>query len=83
MRDYKRTSKRASWSEEDVEIAVKSVLDGTISNYEAAILYDIPVSTLRRKVLKAKECEDVKIACKKSMLVIITSKIFLKFYFHK
>ena len=67
MRTYKRKTNRAEWSSEDMEDAVNAVLDADITLTEASVLFNLPISTLRRKVIKTRECDDVKEACKKSL----------------
>ncbi|KAF5275646.1 hypothetical protein FQA39_LY06758 [Lamprigera yunnana] len=52
--DYKRTTDRGSWSEESMREAVQMVLDGKMGYYKAAKQFDVPQTTLERKVKAAR-----------------------------
>lgn len=54
VRDYKRTTNRGSWSEESMREAVKKVLEGKMGYYKAAKQFDVPQTTLERKVKAAR-----------------------------
>ncbi|XP_021190238.3 tigger transposable element-derived protein 6 [Helicoverpa armigera] len=54
VRDYKRTTDRGSWSEESMREAVQAVLDGKMGYYKAAKQFNVPQTTLERKVKAAR-----------------------------
>lgn len=54
VRDYKRTTNRGSWSEESMREAVKAVLDAKMGYYKAAKQFNVPQTTLERKVKAAR-----------------------------
>jgi len=48
VRNYKRKSDRASWSDESMKSAIEAVKNGTLSRRTAAASFGVPRSTLRR-----------------------------------
>ncbi|CAH2102389.1 unnamed protein product [Euphydryas editha] len=54
VRDYKRTTDRGSWSEESMREAVEVVLNGKMGYYKAAKQFNVPQTTLERKVKAAR-----------------------------
>ena len=66
MRNYKKKSSRFSWDEKSMLEAVNQVINQNLSFENAAVLYNVPVSTLHRKVQKVKKGDDAKQVCIKS-----------------
>lgn len=58
MRNYKRKSNRQSWNEKDMRDAINSVRKNDLKCNEAATKYNVPRSTLSRKVKQLKEQPD-------------------------
>ncbi|CAH2094367.1 unnamed protein product [Euphydryas editha] len=54
VRDYKRTTDRGSWSEESMREAVEVFLNGKMGYYKAAKQFNVPQTTLERKVKAAR-----------------------------
>ena len=50
VRNYERKSERSKWSEADLDQAIKDVKEKKHSLRKAAIVYNIPKSTLERHV---------------------------------
>lgn len=67
MRKYIRKSDRQSWNVSSMNKAVQDVLNKKISQTVASALYQVPYTTLARKVEKIKKNSllDVKEVCEK------------------
>ncbi|XP_049867446.1 uncharacterized protein LOC126367763 [Pectinophora gossypiella] len=55
VRNYKRKTDRGKWNEEDMRRAVAAVLTDRMGFLRASATYDVPKSTLERRVRKARE----------------------------
>lgn len=55
VRNYKRKTDRGKWNEEDMRRAVNAVLTDRMGFLRASATYDVPKSTLERRVRKARE----------------------------
>ncbi|CAK1549453.1 unnamed protein product [Leptosia nina] len=55
VRNYKRKTDRGKWNEEDMRRAVNAVLTHRMGFLLASATYDVPKSTLERRVRKARE----------------------------
>lgn len=55
VRNYKRKTDRGKWDIKKMELAVKEVLSGQVSCKRASQTYDLPRSTLQRKVEEYKK----------------------------
>lgn len=58
VRDYQRKTTRQSWSEESMHQAVSAVLNKEMGYRKAAAAFDVPQTTLERKVLKQRQNPD-------------------------
>ena len=54
-----------------MEKTIAAILDTEMTCSDAAVLYDVPRSTLQRKVKLAKKINDVKKAASKSIMIFI------------
>ncbi|XP_045449069.1 uncharacterized protein LOC123657592 [Melitaea cinxia] len=54
VRNYKRKTDRGTWEEDDMRKAVRAVLSETIGFLRASTTYNVPKSTLERRVRKAR-----------------------------
>ena len=52
-------ARRGLWSEQTMKLAVKAVLADGLSNVKVSERYDVPLETLRRKVLVARAGDGV------------------------
>lgn len=55
VRNYKRKTDRGKWDEEDMRRAVKAVLTNKMGFLRASATYDVPKSTLERRVRKTRD----------------------------
>ncbi|KAF9413680.1 hypothetical protein HW555_008126, partial [Spodoptera exigua] len=55
VRDYKRRTNRGGWSEEQMKLAIQAVLDGKNGYKSASKTYNVPQTTLERKVNQARK----------------------------
>lgn len=67
-RKYTRKTKRQSWSEESMKIAVSEVIGGTMGYMKAAKTYCVPQTTLEARVKKARISGSLTNAGKKGVL---------------
>lgn len=58
VRNYKRKTDRGIWEEDDMRRAVRAVLNETMGFLRASATYNVPKSTLERRVRKARCAED-------------------------
>ncbi|XP_022830992.1 uncharacterized protein LOC111359630 [Spodoptera litura] len=58
VRDYKRRTNRGGWSEEQIKLAIQAVLDGKNGYKSASKTYNVPQTTLERKVNQARKREN-------------------------
>lgn len=58
VRNYKRKTDRGGWSEEQMKLAIQEVLDGKKGYKLASRVYNVPQSTLERKVNQARKNEN-------------------------
>lgn len=58
VRNYKRKTDRGTWEEDDMRRAVRAVLSETMGFLRASATYNVPKSTLERRVRKARCAED-------------------------
>lgn len=58
VRNYKRKTDRGIWKEDDMRRAVRAVLNETMGFLRASATYNVPKSTLERRVRKARCAED-------------------------
>ena len=65
MRNYKRTSTRQSWNEEDMKNSLKLVINEKKSCREAARAFNLPYSTVLRRYRKYQKFNDVEKVCTK------------------
>lgn len=65
MRNYKRKTDRQKWESEDMEKAIKTVVDKTHGIRKASKLFNIPKSTLKNRLKKYKDGCSIEEACKK------------------
>lgn len=59
MRNYERTTTRQSWDEDNMRKAIQAVNDGTMGYLKAAETYEVPKSTLERRVKKFRQNKDL------------------------
>ena len=55
VRNYVRKTDRGKWSEEQMNNAISAVLEGKMGYYLAARTFEVPQTTLERKVKLARE----------------------------
>ncbi|VVD03561.1 unnamed protein product [Leptidea sinapis] len=55
VRNYKRKTDRGGWSEEEMKLAIQEVLDGKKGYKSASKAYNVPQTTLERKVNQARK----------------------------
>ena len=65
VRNYVRKTTRQSWDEVSMQRAVLSVMNGDQGYKKAAEMYDVPQTTLERRVKKFKQTNDIESACRK------------------
>lgn len=65
VRNYVRKTNRQAWDEQNMQQAVLSVINGDQGYKKAAQMYDVPQTTLERRVAKFKENQDLDEACQK------------------
>lgn len=51
-RTYVRTSSRGLWSEESLKLAIEHIKTGGMNCFRASQIYEIPYSTLKRRLQK-------------------------------
>ena len=79
VRKYIRKTNRCSWSEKNMENAIKAVRDGTMGYLKAAKEFKVPKTTLKRrcKGQNAKATEASKV---RTRLYLVLPLIILYFY---
>lgn len=65
--NYKRKSDRQKWSEEDIKRAIEMVSNKVMGYKKAAETYNVPKTTLIRRVKKYKATEDINNAAAKKL----------------
>ncbi|XP_049879436.1 uncharacterized protein LOC126376220 [Pectinophora gossypiella] len=58
VRNYKRKTNRGVWSEEEMKLAIQEVLDGKKGYKLASKIFNVPQTTLERKVNEARKNEN-------------------------
>lgn len=58
VRNYKRRTDRGGWSEEQMKLAIQEVLDRKMGYKSASKAYNVPQTTLERKVNQARKREN-------------------------
>ena len=66
-RNYKRRTDRGGWSEEQMKLAIQDILDGKKGYKSASKAYNVPQTTLERKVNQARKRENGIINVKSSL----------------
>lgn len=68
VRTYRRKTERGSWNEEAMKSAIKEVINGRMGYFKAANQFQVPQTTLERKVKKikseSKEVESFDVNCR-------------------
>lgn len=57
VRNYKRKTDRGGWNEDQMKLAIQEVLDGRKGYKLASKTYNVPQTTLERKVNQARKSE--------------------------
>lgn len=72
-RNYKRTSTRQSWDAENMKAAIEEVVTGRMGYKRAAEYYQVPQTTLERRVKKARDGGTLEEASEKGAITILSS----------